>query len=81
MSKDKSTPVAAKRALASEAATGKRGRFSASRKAEAVLRLLRGEEPGITQSGTGCGSLHSIIMARAVPRGGPVISQRQDWQN
>ena len=44
MSKDKSTPVAAKRALASEAATGKRGRFSASRKAEAVLRLLRGED-------------------------------------
>ena len=44
MSKDKSTPVGAKRALASEAATGKAGRFSAPRKAEAVLRLLRGED-------------------------------------
>ncbi len=44
MSKDKSRPVGAKRALASEAATGKRGRFSAPRKAEAVVRLLRGED-------------------------------------
>ena len=44
MSKGKSRPVAAQRAGASGAATGKRGRFSAPRKTEAVLRLLRGED-------------------------------------
>ncbi len=44
MSKDKHSPVGAKRAIASGAATVKRGRFSAPRKAEAVLRLLRGED-------------------------------------
>jgi transposase-like protein len=44
MSKDKNKPVGAKRAIASGAATGKRGRFSAPRKAQAVLRLLRGED-------------------------------------
>ena len=42
MSKDKNRPVVAKRAVASGATTGRRGRFSAPRKAEAVLRLLRG---------------------------------------
>ena len=44
MSKDKNTAVDAKRAVASEASTAKGGRFSAPRKAEAVLRLLRGED-------------------------------------
>lgn len=44
MSKDKNKAVAAKRAVASGAATAKGGRFSAPRKAEAVLRLLRGED-------------------------------------
>lgn len=44
MSRDKNKPVAAKRAVASGAATGKRGRFSAPRKAQSVLRLLRGED-------------------------------------
>jgi transposase-like protein len=44
MSKDKKEPVVAKRALASGARTGRGGRFSAPRKAQAVLRLLRGED-------------------------------------
>ena len=44
MSKDKKPAVGAKRAVASGAATAKGGRFSAPRKAEAVLRLLRGED-------------------------------------
>ena len=44
MSKDKNKRVVAKRAVASGATTGKRGRFSAPRKAQAVLRLLRGED-------------------------------------
>jgi len=44
MSKGKNKAVAAKRAVASGAATAKGGRFSAPRKAEAVLRLLRGED-------------------------------------
>ena len=44
MSKDKNSAVVAKRALASGAKTAKGGRFSAPRKAEAVLRLLRGED-------------------------------------
>lgn len=44
MSKDKQPAVAAKRAVASGAATAKGGRFSALRKAEAVFRLLRGED-------------------------------------
>ena len=44
MSKDKNPAVGAKQAVASGAATGKGGRFSAPRKAEAVLRLLRGED-------------------------------------
>jgi len=44
MSKDKKPAVGAKRAIASGAATAKGGRFSAPRKAEAVLRLLRGED-------------------------------------
>ena len=44
MSKDKNPAVGAKRAVASGAATAKGGRFSAPRKAEAVLRLLRGED-------------------------------------
>jgi transposase-like protein len=44
MSKDKNTPVVAKRALASVATTGRNGRFSAPRKAQAVMRLLRGED-------------------------------------
>jgi len=44
MSKYKNPAVAAKRAVASGAATAKGGRFSAPRKAEAVLRLLRGED-------------------------------------
>ena len=44
MSKDKNPAVGAKRAVASEAATAKGGRFSAPRKAEAVLHLLRGED-------------------------------------
>ena len=44
MSKDKKPAVDAKRAVASGAATAKGGRFSAPRKAEAVLRLLRGED-------------------------------------
>ena len=44
MSKDKNPAVGAKRAVASEAATAKGGRFSAPRKAGAVLRLLRGED-------------------------------------
>lgn len=44
MSKDKRPAVGAKRAVASGAATAKGGRFSAPRKAEAVLRLLRGED-------------------------------------
>ena len=44
MSKSKNPAVGAKRAVASGAATAKGGRFSASRKAEAVLRLLRGED-------------------------------------
>ena len=44
MSKDKNQAVGAKRAVASGAATAKGGRFSAPRKAEAVLRLLRGED-------------------------------------
>ena len=43
MSKGKKPAVGAKRAIASGAATAKGGRFSAPRKAEAVLRLLRGE--------------------------------------
>jgi transposase-like protein len=44
MSKGKNKAVAAKRAVASGAATAKGGRFSAPRKAEAVLHLLRGED-------------------------------------
>ena len=44
MSKGKNKAVAAKRAVASGAATAKGGRFSAPRKAQAVLRLLRGED-------------------------------------
>jgi len=44
MSKDKNSAVGAKRAVASGAATAKGGRFSAPRKTEAVLRLLRGED-------------------------------------
>ena len=44
MSKDKKPAVDAKRAVASGAATAKGGRFSAHRKTEAVLRLLRGED-------------------------------------
>jgi len=44
MSKEKNTPVVAKRALASVATTGRGGRFSAPRKAQAVMRLLRGED-------------------------------------
>ena len=44
MSKDKKEPVVAKRALASGARTGCGGRFSAPRKAQVVLRLLRGED-------------------------------------
>jgi len=44
MSKDKNGPVVAKRAVASVAKTGRRGRFSALRKRQAVLRLLRGED-------------------------------------
>lgn len=44
MSKDKTGPVVAKRAVASVAKTGRGGRFSAPRKAQAVLRLLRGED-------------------------------------
>lgn len=44
MSKDKNGPVVAKRAVASVAKTGRNGRFSAPRKAQAVLRLLRGED-------------------------------------
>jgi len=44
MSKDKKEPVLAKRAGASGARTGRGGRFSAPRKAQAVLRLLRGED-------------------------------------
>ena len=39
MSKNKNAAVGAKQAVASEAATAKGGRFSAPRKAEAVLRL------------------------------------------
>jgi len=44
MSKDKKGPVVAKRAEASGATSGRGGRFSAPRKAQAVLRLLRGED-------------------------------------
>ena len=44
MSKDKNPAVGAKRAIASGATTAKGGRFSAPRKSEAVLRLLRGED-------------------------------------
>ncbi|KPL21862.1 MAG: hypothetical protein AMJ75_09160 [Phycisphaerae bacterium SM1_79] len=44
MSKGKNKDGATKRAVASGAATAKGGRFSAPRKAEAVLRLLRGED-------------------------------------
>ncbi len=44
MSKDKKGPVVAKRAAASVARTDRGGRFSAPRKAQAVLRLLRGED-------------------------------------
>lgn len=44
MSKEKKAAVVAKRAGASEATTARRGRFSAPRKAQAVLRLLRGED-------------------------------------
>jgi len=44
MSKDKKEPVLAKRAGASGPITGRGGRFSAPRKAQAVLRLLRGED-------------------------------------
>jgi len=44
MSKDKKEPVVAKQAVASVAKTGRGGRFSAGRKAQAVLRLLRGED-------------------------------------
>ena len=44
MSKDQKPAVGAKRAVASGAATAKGGRFSAPRKAEAVFRLLRGED-------------------------------------
>ena len=44
MSRDKNKPVVAKRAVASGATTGKHGRFNAPRKAQAVLRLLRGED-------------------------------------
>ena len=44
MSKEKRAAVVAKRAGASEATTTRRGRFSAPRKAHAVLRLLRGED-------------------------------------
>lgn len=44
MSKDKKGPVVAKRAIANVATSGRGGRFSAPRKAQAVLRLLRGED-------------------------------------
>ena len=44
MSKDKKPAVDAKRAIASGAETAKGGRFSVPRKAEAVLRLLRGDD-------------------------------------
>ena len=44
MSKDKNKPAVAKRALASVATTGRGGRFSAHRKTQAVLRLMRGED-------------------------------------
>ena len=44
MPKDKKGPVVAKRAGASGATSGRGGRFSAPRKAQAVLRLLRGED-------------------------------------
>jgi transposase-like protein len=44
MSKDKIRPVVVKRALASVVTTGRGGRFSALRKAQAALRLLRGED-------------------------------------
>ena len=44
MSKEKKEPVVAKRALASGARTGRGGRFSAPRKAQVVLGLLRGED-------------------------------------
>ena len=44
MSKEKKAAVVAKRAGANEAITARRGRFSAPRKAQAVLRLLRGED-------------------------------------
>ena len=44
MSKDRNTPVGAQRAQASKAPTGRRGRFSAPRKAQIVLRFLRGED-------------------------------------
>jgi transposase-like protein len=44
MSKDKKGPVVAERAGASGATSGRGGRFSAPRKAQAVLRLLRGED-------------------------------------
>ena len=44
MSKERKTTDVAKRAGASEATSARRGRFSAPRKAQAVLRLLRGED-------------------------------------
>ena len=44
MSKEKKAAVVAKRAGASEATTARRGRFSAPRKVQAVLRLLGGED-------------------------------------
>jgi len=44
MSKERKTTDVAKRAGASEATSARRGRFSAPRKTQAVLRLLRGED-------------------------------------
>jgi hypothetical protein len=44
MSKDKEEPVVAERVVASVARTGRGGRFSAPRKVQALLRLLRGED-------------------------------------
>jgi transposase len=44
MAKDNKESVGAKRAGASGATTDRGGRFSAPRKAQAVLRLLRGED-------------------------------------
>ena len=44
MSKETKAAIVAKGAGASEATTARRARFSAPRKAQAVLRLLRGED-------------------------------------